>query len=182
MCDRKIYTKAGDKGMTSIPSGEVHKTDTMIELLGTLDELNAHVGLALRHRNITSNKVPAKVLLDVQRYLFEIGAILATGKPSHWFSEWSVEELEDQIDYATEFYLEPLEHFILPGGSLFASQLHVCRAVTRRAERRFWDFHNERAAPEYIGQYLNRLSDWFFTMARVANTVEGVENKIEWKP
>lgn len=168
----KIYTKTGDAGMTGLFGGpRVSKTDPRICAYGSIDELNAVLGLARAHG------LPSEldsVLAIVQHQLFAIGAELATPNPEEfglkWHSDDSVAMMEQCID-RLESELTPLRNFILPGGSVQAAQLHIARTVCRRTEREIVHFSNHARVSDasHIIVFLNRLSDLLFVMARFAN-------------
>jgi len=169
----KIYTRTGDKGETSLFGGSrVSKNDPRIEAYGTIDELNSHLGLC----RAAKLAAPIEAELDrAQSDLFDIGAYLAA-PGSDRFSSVSpdrVGDLERAID-AMESALQPLKTFIVPGGSEAAARLHVARTVCRRAERRVIALDD--ASEEMLATiaYLNRLSDFLFVAARVANQLQGV--------
>jgi cob(I)alamin adenosyltransferase len=170
----KIYTRGGDKGETSLGGGQrVPKDDLRVEAYGDADELNACLGLALAQGVVAESL--AKELAEIQNTLFNLGSDLCfreedklkyAGLPK--VEERHVKALEDSIDLMNE-ELGPLTNFILPGGSLAASQLHLARTVCRRAERRLATLsHREEVSP-WPGRYLNRLSDWLFVAARFEN-------------
>jgi len=172
----KIYTKTGDDGTTSLFSGgRVKKNDLRVEAYGTVDELNSHVGVVRAHN---PTRASFNNLEKVQNHLFRLGADLATpldAKPD-WLvrvDEEAVLWLEESIDKATE-QLEPLKNFILPGGSPAAAHLHVARTVCRRAERLVVSLAEEETINEWVLKYLNRLSDWLFTLARYENLRGGI--------
>ncbi len=177
----KIYTKTGDRGETALFGGmRVPKQDLRVDAYGTIDELNAFLGLA---RALGASPTTDALLNKVQNQLFHLGADLATPPASKakWITRISKEDvvwLEDSIDQL-EGELEPLKNFILPGGSGAAAQLQVARAVCRRAERLVAGL----AAREDIGAqvlaYVNRLSDWLFTLARYENKQAG-ESESKW--
>jgi cob(I)alamin adenosyltransferase len=178
----KIYTKTGDDGSTGLfGGGRVPKSDARIECYGTVDELNAALGVA---RVIASGSI-ADSLLRVQHELFVVGAHLATPEDSpHTRSlplldEAMIGRLEMEID-TTEAELEPLRNFILPGGGELAARLHLSRTICRRAERVLVEFANDRPVAATIVTYMNRLSDWLFVMARLANKRAGVAD-IMWE-
>jgi cob(I)alamin adenosyltransferase len=177
----KIYTKTGDDGSTGlIGGGRVRKSDPRIECYGTIDELNAALGLAA----VSADGELVQRLRQVQNDLFVIGSHLATPEPSpHRAALPALEEtmaarLEMQIDEA-EARLQPLRNFILPGGAEAAARLHVARTVCRRAERLLVAFAMDRPVPAIILTYLNRLSDWLFVQARGANQDAGIAD-IPW--
>jgi cob(I)alamin adenosyltransferase len=167
----KIYTKKGDKGQTGLfGGGDFPKDDLRIAAYGTVDELNSVVGLVLSHGVTSEIHSP---LIEVQRELFTLGAELATLKPSPamvkgYLQESHVMALEEQIDW-WEKDLAPLKKFILPGGSVTAAHLHLARTVCRRAERALVTLHQQQGLRSEVLKYINRLSDWFFVLARFAN-------------
>lgn len=180
----KIYTKAGDDGSTSLlGSGgkRVSKSDFRIECYGTVDELNAVIGWCAVAAGAGER---GAALREIQNELFVIGshlaiadgaAVPATLPP---LDEAAVGRLEMQIDAATA-KLPALRNFILPGGSEAAGRLHVARTVCRRAERQLVRFAQDRPVPATLLTYLNRLSDWLFVQARLANHEAGVSD-IPW--
>jgi cob(I)alamin adenosyltransferase len=181
-----IYTRTGDAGDTGLfGNRRVPKDHARIEAYGTIDELNAYLGL-LRSDGLTPD-FDAQ-MQRIQSDLFDIGADLATegGRACVARVEPRVAELERWID-ASEAELEPLRSFVLPGGCREAASLHVARTVARRAERRYWTLvaslrgeAAERAVPPVIGVYLNRLSDLLFSWARRANHRRGVPD-VPWQ-
>jgi cob(I)alamin adenosyltransferase len=178
----KIYTKTGDDGSTGLfGGGRVPKSDARIECYGTVDELNAALGVA---RVVAVGSI-ADSLLRVQHELFVVGSHLATPEDSpHTRSQPLLDEamigrLEMEIDTA-EAELEPLRNFILPGGVELAARLHLSRTICRRAERVLVQFACDRPVATTIVTYMNRLSDWLFVMARLANKRAGVAD-IVWE-
>jgi cob(I)alamin adenosyltransferase len=179
----KIYTKTGDTGQTSLLGGKrVSKADSRIDAYGTVDELNAHIGL-LRDQPINAHR--ASLLKDIQDRLFTIGAALAAEpgkenikKPD--LREEDLEILEVEIDLM-ESHLPPLFNFILPGGHQVVSFCHLARTVCRRAERRVIDLMQTEHVDEIIVKYLNRLSDYLFVLGRLIAQELGVE-EVTWKP
>jgi cob(I)alamin adenosyltransferase len=173
----KIYTKTGDDGTTGLFCGErVRKSDPRIECSGTIDELNAALGVAAT----TASEPLLAFLRHVQNDLFVLGAHLATplerqnkGLPP--LEDVIVHRLEMQIDSA-EASLPPLRNFILPGGTETAARLHLARTICRRAERLLVEFSLDRPVPATMLTYLNRLSDWLFVQARLANATAGIED------
>jgi cob(I)alamin adenosyltransferase len=172
----KIYTKTGDDGTTSLFSGgRVSKTHLRVEAYGTIDELNSILGVVRAHQ--PSQKTDAW-LAQIQRQLFNLGADLATPLDSK--SDWVVRMdadtvvwLENGIDEMTA-ELPELKHFILPGGSPAAAQLHVARTVCRRAERLIVSLQSQEPIGDHVLNYLNRLSDFLFTLARWENMQAGI--------
>lgn len=172
----RIYTKAGDGGRTQLVGGERRaKHDLRIESYGTVDELNATLGLARLHSGEDAEM--DAILMRIQNDLFDLGADLATPprEVSHEREdlrvlESQVERLEREIDAMNEG-LAPLRSFVLPGGTALAAHLHLARTVCRRAERlvvALAEKPEEKVAPALI-RYLNRLSDLLFVAARHAN-------------
>lgn len=176
----KIYTKSGDEGMTGLVGGpRVMKTDARMEAIGTVDELNAHLGVCA-----TMTQEPALVepLEWLQNWLFDLGAELATPKESKFdhaaIDERNIGYLEESIDLLQED-LPELKNFILPGGSALSAQLHLARAVSRRMERTVLAFHQIEPLRSEVLAFVNRLSDWLFVAARTANRFENVED-VAW--
>ena len=185
----KIYTKTGDKGETSLYGGtRVSKAAARVESYGTLDELNAFIGLA--KAEISDEKV-LNQLQKIQFDLFTVGSeaatptdklILANGKNrlDLMISEKEISELELWMD-GLDASLEPLQFFILPSGGKAAASVHVCRTVCRRAERAMVHLNEtEEVRPELI-KYLNRLSDYLFILARYISKISG-EKEEYWNP
>ncbi len=186
----KIYTKTGDTGTTSLFGGtRIPKHHIRIESYGTIDELNAHLGL-LRDQDIQEHY--KNILLQIQKKLFTIGAVLATdpekatlknGKSRLTISTLSNEDiqvLEKEID-TMNAELPTMTHFILPGGSDVVSFCHIARCVCRRAERTTVALHEIQPIDNYTLQYLNRLSDYLFVLARKLTKDSGKE-EILWIP
>lgn len=165
----KIYTKKGDGGTTSLYNGElVSKLSPRICAVGDLDETNAAIGCALSTQQL---QPPLEEhLIQLQKNLFEVGAAIADPKKTHLFSEEYATQLEQWIDQY-DAQLPPLTAFILPGGSQPSAQLHLARCCARRAERALCVFGDEM--PLAIRQFLNRLSDFLFVAARMANHQRG---------
>ncbi|MFW2544386.1 cob(I)yrinic acid a,c-diamide adenosyltransferase [Primorskyibacter sp. 2E107] len=170
----KIYTRTGDKGDTALGNGNrVPKFDPRVEAYGTSDELNACLGMARLHADGETDTA----LSRIQNDLFDLGADLCRpDRDKDAQSEYpplrmvasQVDRLEREID-AMNARLEPLRSFILPGGSALSAHLHLCRTVARRAERLAVQLASvDDVNPDAV-KYLNRLSDWFFVAARIAN-------------
>ncbi len=162
----KIYTKTGDKGQTSLLSGErVSKHHNRIEAYGTVDELNSFTGLL---KSEIDNSGLVDILTIIQNKLYNLGSVLAVeGKISFQILEIKTEDvefLEKEIDMMND-NLPALKSFILPGGSKIVSLTHVCRTICRRAERMVIKI-DDNNKNEIIIQYLNRLSDYFFVLSR----------------
>ena len=167
----KIYTQGGDSGSTQIyvdKPERLSKQDKVLECYGSLDELNAQLGLLAAQLKELDQ---LDAVQQVQRELFQIGFALSA---SSKLSEQAVSRLEQQID-SWQAVLPVQTHFILPGGCLGAAQAHVCRTVARRAERRMVALAEQRQVPALCLQYLNRLSDWLFVMARLLNQQSGTD-------
>jgi cob(I)alamin adenosyltransferase len=177
----KIYTKTGDGGETSLLSGgRVAKDHPRIEAYGTLDELNAVLGTLLAE---PVPKRAADVLHQIQRDLFAIGAALADAKGRYSAGEdqWPADPIEAWID-EMEDELEPLKNFILPGGCREACLAHVARTVCRRAERCVVAIDQQSGGlPPGVIEYLNRLSDSLFVLARWLNRMRDIED-VPWHP
>ena len=170
----RIYTRTGDAGETALVNGaRVAKHSPRVRAYGTVDELNATLGLARLHATGDTDAALARIQND----LFDLGADLArpemekdgeAGYPVLRIIETQVTRLETEID-AMVAVLEPLRSFILPGGSALAAHLHLARTVARRAEREAVELAAGESTNPWAVKYLNRLSDWFFTAARMAN-------------
>ena len=178
----KIYTKKGDAGGTELFGGvKVSKDNQRIRTYGSLDELNAIVGLILAEKGVP--EPTRQELSTLQADLFRLGAELATpvGKKllSQPIGSEEIQTLEKQID-TMEAQLEPLKSFILPGGTREASLLHLARTICRRAERELAALHQTEAQRTEVLQYVNRLSDYLFVAARFANRAAGVAD-LPWK-
>ena len=165
-----VYTRTGDKGKTSLYQGKrVSKASLRIQAIGTIDELNSVIGIAVSTFKVKNPKLKAN-LLKIQSDLFEIGAALAN--PSSKVNlEPKVKEFELEIDKLDK-KLPELKNFILPGGSLTGANLHLARTVARRAERRITELSEKERVDEGIIIYLNRLSDFLFMTARFINYKE----------
>ena len=179
----KIYTKKGDGGLTSLLGGRrVSKGHIRIEAYGTVDELNAYMGL-LADQEI--NRPRAVFLKDIQEKLFVIGASLATEPGKDKVKKPDVDpdaivSLETEID-AMEIQLQPLTKFILPGGHQVVSFCHIARTVCRRAERCVVNLQEVEELNEVVIQYLNRLSDYLFVLGRLIAKELNVE-EVTWVP
>lgn len=186
----KIYTKSGDKGKTSLIGGvRVAKNHLRIETYGTIDELNAHIGLL---RDNIQDEDTNEVLLKIQNELFTVGAQLATapekellrsGKKRlnlHTISDSSIGFLEDEIDKMNE-NLQKMTHFILPGGHSVVSFCHIARCICRRGERLVVSLNDTSTVDPILIQYLNRLSDFLFVLARKLSNDLKIE-EIKWIP
>lgn len=177
----KIYTKTGDTGMTSLVGGSrVSKTSERLEAYGTVDELNSHLGMLI---SLLPEGFNPDFLLNIQSRLFDLGAYLATPADAapqspKGISESEIADIEAEIDRMTA-ELPPLNSFILPSGCRAACQAQICRTVCRRAER-----HTPAISPlphPIAIAYLNRLSDYLFTLARFLNHLSSTP-EIPWHP
>ncbi len=181
----KIYTKTGDAGETALGNGaRVAKHSMRVTAYGTVDELNAFVGVA----RLEAEGDTDDALSRIQNDLFDLGADLCRPDmekdaeaeyPPLRMVEAQVARLEAEIDGMNDL-LEPLRSFILPGGSTLAAHLHVCRTVARRAERLAVELATMEAINPSAVKYLNRLSDWFFVAGRIANN-DGKDDVL-WVP
>ena len=179
----RIYTRLGDGGETHLGDmSRVPKTHPRIEAYGAIDELNALVGLALTAEGLPERY--AEWLRRVQNDLFDLGADLSVPEGGERkrlrVSPEQVTWLEAACDEVNDT-LEPLKSFVLPGGSVAAAHLHVCRTVCRRAERKMVELTESSPVPAEALAYVNRLSDLLFTMARAANLRAG-GREIPWVP
>lgn len=179
----KIYTKTGDRGMTSLVGGtRVSKGDLKIESYGTVDELNSWIGVL---RDLPVNESRKDLLKEIQDRLFTIGADLAseaeqTKKKIPDLLETDIELLEKQMDEMNEV-IPPLRAFVLPGGHQSVSFTHVARTVCRRAERLVIRLSDLEETNPLIIKYLNRLSDFLFVLSRKVTQELGTE-EVAWKP
>ena len=185
MKENKVYTKTGDDGTTSLSSGlRVNKHHIRVAAYGSIDELNAWVGLI---RDTTKNLLDQDFLLTLQNHLMVLGTQLSTVLEEDFPSEFldpieqsQVIEIEHQID-CISLDLTPLKNFVLPGGHPLVSYCHLARCVCRRAERQITELNaNERVSP-FVIAFVNRLSDYFFVLSRkFTQDLEIDENK--WIP
>ena len=191
----RLYTRTGDKGMTSLVDGSrIKKNSIRIEAYGTIDELNSFIGVLIASKPLT--EVDCALLTDIQSRLFDIGSYLAAGNKEMSDRllpqlEESLQNIENTIDlYDSE--VPELRSFILPQGTSSAAAAHVARAVARRAERCILNFNDELHANaesdtaltevhESILQYINRMSDYLFILSRHCNHLAGI-NDICWIP
>lgn len=182
----KIYTRTGDAGTTALGNGKrVLKHDARVEAYGTADELNCFVGVA----RLAAEGDTDSALSRIQNDLFDLGADLCRPDmdsdaeaeyPPLRMAMAQVERLEAEIDVMNDV-LDPLRSFILPGGTALAAHLHVCRTVARRAERLAVELADSSLDINAAAvKYLNRLSDWFFVAARMANN--GGKDDVLWVP
>lgn len=180
----KIYTKTGDKGMTSLVGGKrVPKNSVRLEAYGTVDELNSDVGMI---RSLWKKDEIFEELVRIQSRLFDIGSHLAA-EPGDMevnlplgVQEKDIEELEQAIDRMNAV-VPPMRYFVLPGGNELISFCHIARTVCRRAERRILDLSAEAPVGELLLKYINRLSDYLFMLSRQAAFDAGIE-EMKWIP
>ncbi len=178
----KIYTKKGDEGQTGLFGGErVAKDHLRIQTYGTLDELNACLGVVLCETGLSQDHRTRLTL--VQNELFQVGAELATPRDKTvgitLVGAAETERLESEID-AMESKLAPLKTFILPGGSRSSALLHQARTISRRAEREMVTLHRSEPLRSELMAYVNRLSDYLFVCGRFANHEAGVSD-VPWE-
>lgn len=192
----KIYTKKGDRGMTSLYDGtSIEKHDLRIEVLGQLDHLNSAMGLILaffpaeENQKIDYHTSLTKEIGQIQSTLFELGSILAQNSntqeknlpenlPETHDTTWITDQtiaLENSIDTMSAL-LPPLKQFILPGGTKIAAFSHNARSTCRCVERLLSKLHHATSLPLAILAYINRLSDYLFTLSRMANYMENIED------
>lgn len=178
----KIYTKTGDDGTTGLFGGaRLPKDHIRIEAYGTVDELNAVIGLLMSG---TTEPQVLELLQTIQSRLFTVGSNLASDPAKDMITpdllDEDVQLIERAIDKMQE-ELPPLRHFILPGGSMAISSAHLARTICRRAERRVVSLAHISEVEHIILLYLNRLSDFFFVLSRWLGAKEGVE-EVKWLP
>jgi len=184
----KIYTRTGDDGTTGLVDGSrVGKSDARMQAIGDVDEANSAIGVAIAA--LADDKATAADLQRIQNDLFDLGADIATpagededfapGEMTLRIVDAQAEWLEQTIDKMNED-LEPLTSFILPGGSIAASHIHLARATTRRAERALVSASENVAINPAAMKYINRLSDYLFVLGRQLNLAHGGD--IKWVP
>lgn len=185
----KIYTKTGDSGETGLVNGKrISKADPRIDLYGDVDDLNSKIGYSISHLNLNPKFSSIGIFLErIQCALFDLGSNLAC--EAGFRTKFNlpqihldlVLELEANIDTLVTS-LPPLTNFILPGGSLTASSLHLCRTSARSCERKLVSFQilTKEDIPDNSLIFLNRLSDYFFVLSRYVNKEEGIK-EIVWK-
>lgn len=173
----KITTRRGDDGYTDLHHERLAKDDVLVEAIGALDELNAHIGYLLSH---IADKPMRQILLHVQQKLFDIGANLH--EPNYpCLNELEISALDKAVQGMNE-HLPPLTEFVLPQGNAASAYAHVTRTVCRRVERRLVALHHQKAlANACIVPYINRLSDLLFVIARMLARATD-EKEILWEP
>lgn len=173
-----IYTKRGDKGMTSLYDDKnrqnirVSKSSSKIKAIGAVDEVNSYLGICVTHSKDNKTK---KYLISIQKDLFTIGSILAGSKLS--FSSAKTKKFERKID-ELEGILPPLKNFILPGGTKLSSHLQYARSLTRRAERSVVGLTKKETVKPQVLIYLNRLSDFLFMLSREENHKKKIKEEV----
>lgn len=175
----RLYTKTGDKGKTRLIGGTADKDDIRVEAYGTVDELNCFVGRV--RAELHEEEAFIDIVQDlekIQHELFDCAHDLANVSPKREMKllEETISFLENKID---QYILQApkVEKFILPGGAKQAASIHICRTITRRAERLVVSLIKEEAStPTVVLRYLNRLSDYFFALARVVNARMNIED------
>lgn len=179
----RVYTKTGDKGTTSLVGGvRIKKSDIRLEAYGTVDELSAHLGLLAAMMTGDDNR---PTIIRIQNNLFNVCTHLATDQsqtplyPSAHLAEGETAFLEQEVDRLMAL-LPERQGFILPGGTQAAAQAHVARTVCRRAERRIAALAEAATVGEEIQQYVNRLSDYLFVLAKIINFNSG-QDEIIWQ-
>lgn len=181
-----LYTRTGDKGTTGLVGGtRIKKNDPRLELYGEVDELNSFIGLGI---SFLEKSHDITFLHMIQSSLFDLGCNLACEKEKRiqfklpQIKDSLIDSIESEID-SMDAALVPLHTFILPGGSAESSAFHICRTVCRRVERKLVDFEEQHPGevPESALRLLNRLSDYFFTLARHVNKNRKIE-EINWIP
>ena len=173
---KKVYTRAGDMGLTSLTTGErVPKNDIRVALCGEVDELNSFIGLVA---SLNSSPDLAELLTLVQNEILDIGGKLHTPSMVS-IEEIRITALEQTIDLLSS-ELESIDYFILPGGAPSASACHIARTICRRIERNLVSLGEKEPVSGTVLQYFNRLSDLLFTLARTLNNRENVPD-VRWK-
>jgi cob(I)alamin adenosyltransferase len=184
----KVYTRTGDKGMTSLIGGiRISKADPRLEAYGTTDELASHIGLlcAMMAADEHPLEEERQLLVRAQNNLFIIGSYLAIDQsqtPLYDFAqlpEGETELLEQRIDQLMATLPEK-QGFVLPGGTVSAAQCHVCRTVCRRAERRILELAQHAVVDDILVSFVNRLSDYLFVLAKIINFNAG-QSEILWE-
>ncbi|MCK4787270.1 MAG: cob(I)yrinic acid a,c-diamide adenosyltransferase [Desulfobacteraceae bacterium] len=185
----RVYTKMGDEGKTHLRGGrEVSKDSMRIEACGTVDELNAFVGMLKESVIKIRSQFPKEigqflqVLRRIQRELFDLGSLLASmpedaSKQSLQITEKEIQQLEEEIDYSSQ-KLPGLHSFVIPGGSRCSADLNICRTVCRRAERTLVHLAQKERVPGTVLKYINRLGDAFFVWSRWINNLLNVNEKL----
>lgn len=177
----KIYTKGGDKGKTGIHGGQrVDKDDIRIEANGCIDELNSMIGVVRSF--LPQEHEWQNLLFQIQSEIMVVMSHVATpseirDKNPNSLNQEIVSFIENQIDILTQQMEDGNSYFILPGGNLVSSHLHMARTIARRGERRLWTLNKQDELPPLILQFINRLSDLFFTMAKYEIYKQGLTDE-----
>ena len=178
----KVYTKKGDLGKTSIiGESNIDKHNIRIEAYGTVDELNSVIGLlrSFNHQNFDKH---IKELIFIQNCLFTIGSVLAStmsiASTMNSINSSDIKTLEKFID-SMQLKLQPLDSFILPGGDIWIGYAHLSRSICRRAERRITFLNMEQKIDQRIITFINRLSDYFFVLARQIHDINNID-ELKW--
>ncbi len=170
----RIYTRSGDQGETGLANGQrLTKADQLFGVIGDVDELNAQLGMI---RALNDQSGIDDQLSKIQHKLFDLGAQVAQYKGNN-IDQNDIQTLEEWIDQ-WQTQLAPLKQFILPAGTQSGSAAHLARSICRRAERKAWQAAGEHELEVEITQYLNRLSDYLFVLARILNG----GNEVFWQP
>ena len=179
----KVYTRTGDQGETSLVGGvRIKKSNIRLEAYGTVDELSAHLGMLVSMMEAGDER---NFIIRIQNNLFNVCTHLATDQsqtqvyPSAHLAEGEIASLEQKIDSLMK-QLPERQGFVLPGGVPAACQAHICRTVCRRAERRIVALAEEAQIAPEMQQYINRLSDYLFVLAKIINFNEG-KSEIVWQ-
>ncbi len=179
----KVYTRTGDQGDTSLVGGvRIKKSNIRLEAYGTVDELSAHLGMLVSMMEAGDER---DFIIRIQNNLFNVCTHLATDQsqtpvyPSAHLAEGEIASLEQKIDSLMK-QLPERQGFVLPGGVPAACQAHICRTVCRRAERRIVALAEEAQIAPEMQQYINRLSDYLFVLAKIINFNEG-KSEIVWQ-
>ena len=174
----KVTTRNGDSGKTNLAKGEqVLKSDDIINALGEIDELSSVIGVCI---SLSNDSDISNFLMKIQNNLFDIGGHISMNlNDNSIVSSDMISELESKINFLNED-LNPLKEFILPSGNHFSSNLHIARAVSRRAERSAVKLYIDSLANNPVIMYLNRLSDYFFVLSRYYNKQNNIPENI-WK-
>jgi cob(I)alamin adenosyltransferase len=179
----KVYTRTGDQGETSLVGGvRIKKSNIRLEAYGTVDELSAHLGMLVSMMKAGDEQ---DFIIRIQNNLFNVCTHLATDQsqtplyPSAHLAEGEIASLEQRIDSLMK-QLPERQGFVLPGGVPAACQAHICRTVCRRAERRIAALAEEAQIAPEMQQYVNRLSDYLFVLAKIINFNEG-KSEIVWQ-
>jgi cob(I)alamin adenosyltransferase len=190
----KVYTRTGDNGETSLVGGvRIKKSDIRLEAYGTVDELSSHLGMLvamlgeniLKYEGLSGMEDERQFVIRVQNNLFNVCTHLATDQsqtplyPSAYLADGEIAQLEERIDRLMKA-LPERQGFILPGGTPAAAQAHICRTVCRRAERRIAALAETAQIGPEMQQYVNRLSDYLFVLAKIINFNAGV-SEIIWQ-